>query len=277
MKTSIHSAIILAAGKNTRFDTGKPKSLQPIGQVTLLERQIRQLHRAGIRHIGLITGFRGDVLEKYIHELNPNLKFPVTIIRNEQFERGNGLSILAARYWFKELQLGTETAFLCTMADHVFGDDFYDRLMREVKPSKRNPQPLEPAILHLAVDMVSGSNTHIDVEDVTKVVIDLETAMDTSYDPESVTGAHIVEIGKHLRSYSYYDTGCFLLREGVFNAVEEASRSVGEGISDTVTLLTKRNEARVIDVSGVFWSDVDTPEDFETTTKLLNAEKPRFA
>jgi len=269
MSFSVHTAIILAAGKNTRFDTGIPKSMQLLGNATLLERQIRQLHRIGMRQVALVTGYRAEVLETYIAALNPTLKYPVSLIRNDEFERANGLSILAAHDWVKSLKLASGEVFLCTMADHIFGDDFFERLMKEIKPSKRSPRSLPPATLHLAVDMVSGSNTHIDVEDVTKVKVDAETALDQSEDPESITGASISEIGKQLSSYSYYDTGCFVLSTAIFDAVEEAARSVGEGISDTVTLLCRRNESRVIDVSGVFWNDVDTPQDFDKTRKLL--------
>lgn len=269
MSIQLHTAIILAAGKNTRFDTGIPKSLQQLGEVTLLERQIRQLHRQGIRHVAVVTGHRADVLESYLAGKASSFKFPVSTVFNPDFERPNGRSILAAKEWIGGLSLPPEGVFLCTMADHVFSDAFFDRLMREVKPSKRSPRALDPAVLHLAVDMVSETNLHIDVEDVTKVTVDVDTAADDSEDPESVTGAAITAIGKQLKSYSYYDTGCFVLQPAVFDAVEEACATVGEGISDTVTLLARRGQARVVDVSGVLWNDVDTPEDFDTTRKLL--------
>ncbi|MCH8496427.1 MAG: NTP transferase domain-containing protein [Balneolales bacterium] len=266
-KIQLTNGIILAAGKNSRFDTGIPKSMHEIGIQTLLERQVRQLHRAGVRNIAVVVGYRGDVLEEYIRQvLNPKVKHTVDIIWNHDFEKANAHSIACAREWIEGQAPGPDDAFFCTMADHVFSDDFFSRVTREIK---MHPPVEMRATLHLAVDMVSEHNLHIDVADVTKVKLDLESAIDTSEDAPSVTGAQIVEIGKGLSSYSYYDTGCFVLKSSIFDAVDRAIDTVGDGISDTVTSLVSQGQARVIDVSGLFWNDVDTPDDFRKTTELL--------
>jgi len=52
-------AIILAAGKGTRFE-GKVKSLLKINEETIIGRLIRQLKSAGIKPIYVVTGFKAE-------------------------------------------------------------------------------------------------------------------------------------------------------------------------------------------------------------------------
>ena len=56
-------AIILAAGRGRRMGRmtrSLPKCLLKIGGMTLLDRQIHALRGAGIREIGIVTGYRRE-------------------------------------------------------------------------------------------------------------------------------------------------------------------------------------------------------------------------
>ncbi len=57
-------AVILAAGRGTRFGAAVPKTLLRVGGMTILERAVVSLHSLGIErdHITLVTGFRRDLL-----------------------------------------------------------------------------------------------------------------------------------------------------------------------------------------------------------------------
>jgi 1L-myo-inositol 1-phosphate cytidylyltransferase len=247
----INTAIILAAGKNTRFDTGIPKSLHKIGQKTLLERHISEFQRIGVTNISIVTGFRGELICEYIDTLNSSIPTPVEIIHNPEYERANGVSILVCADWVEKMN---ETHFYCTMADHVYSGQFYDHLLAQI------PHISTGIPLHLAVDRPGSHNTHIDLEDVTRVFT-------SEYDS---TQLRLSQVGKMIADYTFFDTGMFVLTSEVFTQLERCSRIGKDSISDMVNDLAAQNKAYGIDLSGQFWSDVDTPEDFERIQHLVH-------
>lgn len=246
----IHSGIILAAGKNTRFDTGIPKSLHKLNDITLLERHIRELHKIHCHTIAVVVGYRGEIIEDYIQALNESLIMPVDVIWNHDFEKANAYSILAAREWINEKQA---ELFYCTMSDHVYESNFYNVIHKTVKRINHLPSHKcnGPSILNLIVDKAGSHNAHIDIEDVTKVRLKFNSRF----------YSEIAEIGKHLDDYGHYDTGFFILKPEIFDKIPEAMDHIGDGISDTVTYLIGKQQACALDMTGLYWNDVDTPID----------------
>lgn len=104
------NAIILAAGKSNRFAPftyEKPKGLFRVKGEILIERQIEQLHEAGIYEIYIVVGY---MKEKFFYLEN---KYNVKLIVNNQFgNKGNLYSLYVAREF-----LGN--TFICC-ADHYF-------------------------------------------------------------------------------------------------------------------------------------------------------------
>lgn len=87
----VHNAVIMAAGKSTRFvpfSLIKPKALAEVRGEILIERQIRQLQAAGIEDIYLVVGYKKEQL-MYLAE-----KFGVHIVVNEDYDRYNNTSSL---------------------------------------------------------------------------------------------------------------------------------------------------------------------------------------
>ena len=59
-------AIILAAGRGTRMGTltdEKPKCLLEVKGETLLEKQLKTIYDSGIHQIGIVTGYKNELLE----------------------------------------------------------------------------------------------------------------------------------------------------------------------------------------------------------------------
>lgn len=86
-------AIILAAGRGSRMKNltnDKPKCLVELHGKTLLERQLCALRSAGIEEIGIVTGYKRELLECYgLHEFY-----------NERWAETNMVASLAcARKW----------------------------------------------------------------------------------------------------------------------------------------------------------------------------------
>ena len=89
------NAIILAAGKSTRFAPftyEKPKGLFRVKREILIERQIEQLHEAGIKNIYVVVGY---MKEKFFYL---EQKYGVQLIVNNSFAKKENLySIFVAK------------------------------------------------------------------------------------------------------------------------------------------------------------------------------------
>lgn len=117
------NAIILAAGKSSRFAPftyERPKGLFCVKGEILIERQILQLHQAGITDIYVIVGY---MKEKFFYL---EKKFGVKLLVNNTFaQKGNIYSVYVARQF-----LGN--TYICC-ADQYFSDNpFMDENLQNV-------------------------------------------------------------------------------------------------------------------------------------------------
>ncbi len=106
-------AVILAAGIGRRLCRGTdeadrlPKCLLPFGGHTLLERQLRMLHDAGIFRIVIVTGWHDHAIEAALDHLDitprPETRW------NPRFREGSVVSLDTAAPW---LTAGEETILL---------------------------------------------------------------------------------------------------------------------------------------------------------------------
>ncbi len=96
----VDSALILASGFGSRFvplTYETPKGLLPVFGERMIERQIRQLHEAGITDISLMVGY---LKEKFDYLID---KFGVKLIYNPEF---SGKNTLATLYHAREVLQG---------------------------------------------------------------------------------------------------------------------------------------------------------------------------
>ena len=110
MDFKVDNAIIMAAGTSSRFvpiSHEKPKALICVKNEVLIERQIRQLHEAGVSTIVVVVGYMKEKFD-YLRDL-----FGVIIIENDKYlVRNNHSSIYAARDYLKN-------SYICS-ADNYF-------------------------------------------------------------------------------------------------------------------------------------------------------------
>lgn len=104
------NAIILAAGKSSSFAPftyERPKGLFCVKGEILIERQIEQLHKAGIYEIYVVVGYMKEKFF-YLEE-----KYGVVLLVNNQFSlKGNLYSLFVARNYLQD-------TFICC-GDHYF-------------------------------------------------------------------------------------------------------------------------------------------------------------
>ena len=86
MSTKITTAVILAGGLGQRlhpFTLAIPKPLMPVGEVSLLERQIFSLKKVGIDNIVIATNYKSSYLERFIGD-GSHLGVSITISKEEE-------------------------------------------------------------------------------------------------------------------------------------------------------------------------------------------------
>lgn len=230
--------LIIAAGKGSRLkQKGESKPLLPVLGIPLIERVIRTALETGVEEFYVVTGYRGDLVGDFLNELAERLAIPITSLVNDDWEKGNGLSVLKAREVLQE-------PFLLLMADHLF-EPSLARALTELR--------LPAGEIALGVDR-DIRNSLIDMEDVTRV---------------NSKDGNIVEIGKGLADFNGFDTGVFLCSPAIFQALEQSIEKNGDTtLSGAVRILAAEGRAKAIPVSG-FWLDVDQPADLKRAEQAL--------
>ncbi|MEP0369346.1 MAG: NTP transferase domain-containing protein [Cyclobacteriaceae bacterium] len=239
------NCIILAAGKNSRLDTGKPKSLLEINGMTLMERHIRNFRLVGVEHFCVVTGHNPEPLRDFIPHLAASYGVHIDLVHNDRYDLENGYSVSVTKDWVNGHRA---EHFFLTMGDHAFQPEFVTAFGEKVLSAELNSK------LILAVDKPGEWNRHIDIEDVTRVLASEQ--------------GEILNIGKMIEEYNCYDTGLFLMQSSVFDVLNNCFSRGEYTISNMVSRLIADKQARVLELSGYTWNDVDNPEDLNTTKKL---------
>ena len=229
-------AIIVAAGKGSRLwpvTQRMPKTLLPYGDGTILSRILGNFATIGVTRFTIVIGFKGDMIRGYLEGWR-NFGYEISLIENLEYERGNGLSVAAARRALEE----TNGAYL-SMSDHMVHPDGLAAL-RHVNGNG------------LLTD--ARVNEVFDIDDATKV---------------RTHGDRIVEIGKELTSYNAIDCGVFRI-DGRFMDALDAQIALGkESISDGVRSLIASGEFLSVPIPPhCTWIDIDTPVAYETALGL---------
>jgi choline kinase len=96
------------------------------------------------------------------------------------------------------------------------------------------------------------------LSDATKVFVDSD--------------GYITKIGKHLRHWNAVDIGVFKFHHHVFDAFDLLYLEHGPSLELTWVmrhLLTQPDGVRTHDVRGLFWSDIDTEEDYYNADQMF--------
>ncbi len=219
--------LIIAAGRGSRLAHRFPlKPLAPVAGTPLIERVMALAAGQGIHEFVIVGGYRHPELEIFVQQAAARLGVAATVLDNAEWRRENGYSVLAARDAIRG-------GFVMLMADHLFDG----RLLGAVLNA-----PVGGDQVALAVDPRVTDHPHVDLDDVTKVL---------------VREGRIVEIGKRLASYNGFDTGIFRCTPALFAALEESVRRGDGSLSGGIRVLAGRGEALALDSGGRFWIDVD--------------------
>lgn len=231
-------AVIVAAGLGSRLwreTYSKPKTLLPFGNGTILSTIMENFSQVGIDDFVIVVGFQADYIEDYL-STNDMFGYQVKFIQNDDWEKGNGISVLVSESEVK----GDD--FILSMSDHIVPVEALSRIIDH--NSKRNLLLVDPNIENV-----------FDIDDATKVKLD-----------ESI----ITDIGKEITSYDGIDCGIFRLNDAYFEAIREALKNGQDSISAAISILIKSDNMEAVFMDkNERWVDIDTPDDYEYLRKLF--------
>jgi len=224
--------VIIAAGMGSRIwneTDNRPKTLLPFGEGTIISTILSNFHQVGVSSFVIVVGYQSESIKSYL-EKNDCFGYEISFIENLEWEKGNGISVLAA-----QAEVAGED-FLLSMSDHI----------------------VTPTALKRIANYKSSKNLLL-VDSRTEGIYDIDDATKVCYE-----GNRIVDIGKSISKYNGVDCGIFKLDDGFFKAMGEALNNNQDSISAAVKILIKG-----INMEAVFlkaeekWIDIDTYESYQ--------------
>jgi 1L-myo-inositol 1-phosphate cytidylyltransferase len=224
---AVPSCVIIAAGRGSRMAArAASKPLLEVGGKALIDRAVDAARATGIDRFVVVTGYAGEDVERHLRGKAEADGISIATVRNEEWEKENGLSVLKAKPLAGD-------RFLLIMSDHLFDPALLDGLRR---------RPIAGDEVILAVDGRRDGNPYIDLDDVTRV---------------RVVDGRIAAIGKNIAEYDVFDTGAFLCTPALFEALETSQGRGDYSLSGGIRVLAERGKALAWDTGGLFWLDVD--------------------
>ena len=232
--------LIIAAGKGTRLrGLAASKPLARVGGAPLIEHVIAMAAAGGASSFAVVTGYEAGPLEAALEALAERTGLAIEAVRNEEYERPNGVSVLKAA----DALGGGE--FVLLMSDHLFDP----AILRRVMAGRRGE-------LTLGADF-RVTRPDLDLDDATKLRLGAE--------------GRIVGIGKALEVYDAVDTGIFVAGPKLLEAIRASIEAGGAGsLSEGVQRLAADGSAFAFDIGDGWWVDVDD----EPAFRRAEAELP---
>jgi choline kinase len=234
---SVRQTVILAAGFGSRLSATRgdlPKPLVRVAGKTLLDHALGQAAAAGCDEAIVVTGNAAEMIRDHLASVRTAL--PIKLVHNERYQEPNGVSLMTAEPLI-------DGPFFLQMADHLFAEP--------VLPILADRLSAPAGYQRLLVDF---KPVGIDEDDATKV---------------KVQHGRITAIGKDVWEYDAVDTGYFLLDPRVFGALKEVAQVEPPSVTLGMRKLIAANQLAAVSLTGVRWTDVDTPEDYSKAELLL--------
>ena len=243
--------IILAAGKGSRLNgTAKesPKCLVEAGGMTLVERQIRLLERAGIRDIAVVVGCQADRVRRACGHR-------VTYVENTQYAQTNSMySLWMARPLLYE-------GFVVLNCDVLFHPDLLDDLL-----SSRHENAL--LLAYREADQPAFGDEEMKVKVRCGRVVDMSKTMDPSEAD-----------GENLGIVKFGPAGAATLVDIMDRLIDGGS--VRDWAPRAFAEFARTNALQAIGTRGLPWIEIDFPEDYHRAIRevlpRIEADRLRYA
>ena len=231
MKTG---GIILAAGIGKRIQKisqGKPKLLVQVRNRPLIYYPLSIFRKIGVHRIVIIVpgGWSGEV-----HRALGNVSRGVIIVENSRFWRENGYSLYLG---LKHL-LGTSDLILLSMVDHLYVSTLALKVLSTLKNTNNS------------LIAVGGDSKALFIQHSEATKIRARNHL-------------IVDIGKKLPVYNYIDVGVMAVKPEIYDYINELiDKEEILSLTKIIKYVSKERRAVVADVTGYYWTEIDTDEDY---------------
>ncbi len=233
-------AIILAAGRGSRLQQGAgeqlPKCLLEFGGLTLLERHLRVLRRAGVEEVVLALGFQHQMVEAALGALGWQPR--PEIVLNDRFELG---SVLTVHTVAEAMTRGGDV--LLMDADVLYDERIMAALVAGQKPVNR---------LLIDRDFEAGDEpVKVCVRQGVPVEFRKRLAPDLQYDT----------IGESVGFFRFDEGGARRLAALCAQYVESGRANMPHEEAIRDLLLERSHVFEITDVTGMPWIEIDFPSD----------------
>ena len=232
----------MAAGQGTRLKSlghEGPKSLVNVSEdIPYLHLNLLLLKKIFGAKVLLVGGFDFEKWEPFLKQYSHE---DVDLVRNEDFKKGNLLSLLSAKKHIQE-------DFLLLNADHLYSPDIYNTMQRVLE---------NPKSLHIFTDrdrQLTNDDMKVHREGGCFVLSKTLEQYDSGY-------VGVTYNRKDFREAYWSACDDLLAQNGEMTNVE----AVVNYISDKQ--LTSVEES---DISGSWWTEIDTEEDYKSAVKTID-------
>jgi len=226
----VRQTIILAAGAGTRLstaDAGMPKPLLTVAGTPLIAHALAHAQASGCTDAVVVVGHESERVRRSVEGIDTSIR--VRFVKNPDPSTPNGDSLLVA-------EPCADDCFYLQMVDHLFAEPVLPRLAAT---------PLDrPVAGRVLVDRAPVND--LDLADATKVRLE---------------GARVTAIGKGIDPWDAIDAGCFVLTRAVFAALAAVDPHEARTVSSAMRQLVRGGALEAVEMSGIPWIDVDTPDD----------------
>ncbi len=239
--------LIIAAGRGSRLSPrGDSKPLIPLLGLPLIERVILTAKDAGLTDFYVVTGHNGEKVRRFLDGLAQKRGISITHVVNDEWQRENGLSVLKAKGLLAD-------DFVLLMGDHILDEHILVKLRKET---------VRDGEVILAVDHRTKGNPNVDINDVTKVLVE---------------DGRILDIGKNIEEYNAFDTGAFVCSPAIFAALEESVTRGDSTLSGGIRAMVEEKKAKALDIGEHYWIDVDDEGAFRKAESGLLARLKKLS
>ena len=228
--------LILAAGRGTRISrylSGNPKCTVDIGGERLIQYTIKLLNKKGITDIGIVLGYRGDVIKECLKDYN------VSYYTNPFYDVTNSI----ASAWFAKDFLNQYDDTIIMNGDVYMEEGLLDRVMNVDKSP---------------IMIADGTR-----KDEADYKFYYENGLLRKYGKElsgdDISGEY-VGIGRFDKSFmpTFIDKMNEMINQQKHNVWWE----------NIIYEMTVKNNVYVEEINGLFWAEVDYIEDYERILKF---------